>query len=246
MTNIICHRGASKYAPQNTIPAFLKAVELNADGVEFDVHLTKDKELVVCHNYTIKETSNGRGKIKDFTLHELKQFDFGIKFSPEFKNTRIPTLKEVLDVVKNLKIINIELKSQDVLNEELAKCVIAQVKEYSFTGDVVFSSFDLELVKIVKSIDNTLKVGALFSPSDCARERNFNKNIDFVKENNLQTIHPHVRYIKEKHVNKCHENGVLVNPWGVNSYEEIKRMLDIGCDSIITDETTIAMQICGR
>lgn len=246
MTNLICHRGASKYAPQNTIPAFLKAVELKADGVEFDVHLTKDKELVVCHDYNIKETSNGRGRIKDYTLKELKQFDFGINFSPEFKNTQIPTLKEVLDIVKDFKIINIELKSQDELNEELAKRVINEVKLYSFTGDVVFSSFDLELVKTIKSADNTLKVGALFSPSDFSRESKINKSIDFVKQNNFQTIHPHMRNIKKNHVNKCHENGVMVNVWGANSYDGIKRMLDIGCDSIITDEIALAMQICGR
>ncbi|MEG1244601.1 MAG: glycerophosphodiester phosphodiesterase family protein, partial [Oscillospiraceae bacterium] len=59
MTNLICHRGALKYAPENTVPAFLKAVELEADGVEFDVHLTKDKQLVVCHDYSINETSDG-------------------------------------------------------------------------------------------------------------------------------------------------------------------------------------------
>ena len=74
MTKILAHRGANKHAPQNTIPAFLKAIELGADGVENDVHLTKDGELVICHNYTIDETSDGKGNISDYTLEELKKF----------------------------------------------------------------------------------------------------------------------------------------------------------------------------
>ena len=80
MTKILAHRGANKHAPQNTIPAFLKAIELGADGVENDVHLTKDGELVICHNYTIDETSDGKGNISDYTLEELKKFDFGSYF----------------------------------------------------------------------------------------------------------------------------------------------------------------------
>ena len=82
MTKILAHRGANKHAPQNTIPAFLKAIELGADGVENDVHLTKDGELVICHNYTIDETSDGKGNISDYTLEELKKFEFWLLFFP--------------------------------------------------------------------------------------------------------------------------------------------------------------------
>ena len=111
MTKILAHRGANKHAPQNTIPAFLKAIELGADGVENDVHLTKDGELVICHNYTIDETSDGKGNISDYTLEELKKFDFGSYFSPDFAGTKIPTLHEFLEIADPFSIINVEIKS---------------------------------------------------------------------------------------------------------------------------------------
>ena len=79
--NIISHRGANKYAPQNTLPAFKRALEIGTDGFETDVHLTKDGKVVLCHNYTIDETSNGKGAITDMVLDELKRYDFGSYFS---------------------------------------------------------------------------------------------------------------------------------------------------------------------
>jgi glycerophosphoryl diester phosphodiesterase len=91
VTKIISHRGANKYAPQNTIPAFQKALEFNVEGFENDVHVTKDGVVVVCHNYTIDETSNGKGKIADYTFEELRKFDFGSYFSEEFAGTKIPS-----------------------------------------------------------------------------------------------------------------------------------------------------------
>ncbi len=94
MTKIIAHRGANKVAPQNTMPAFIKAKEMGAHGFENDVHYTKDGYIVICHNYSIDETSDGSGLILDMTLEELRKYDFGSYFSPAFAGTRIPTLDE--------------------------------------------------------------------------------------------------------------------------------------------------------
>ena len=112
--NIIAHRGANKRAPQNTLPAFQKAIEMGTDGFETDVHLSKDGVPVICHNYTIDETSNGTGKIEEMTLEELKKYDFGSYYDPKFKDTPLPTLDEFLDLAtgKGLKVLNIELKPE--------------------------------------------------------------------------------------------------------------------------------------
>ena len=110
MSKIIAHRGASKAAPQNTIPAFKKGIEFGCDGFENDVHLTKDGVIVVCHNYEIDETSNGSGLIADMTFEQLRQYDFGSYFDPSFAGTRIPTLDEFLELCSNVEIINIEIK----------------------------------------------------------------------------------------------------------------------------------------
>ncbi|MEG0979606.1 MAG: glycerophosphodiester phosphodiesterase family protein [Oscillospiraceae bacterium] len=246
MTNLICHRGALKYAPENTVPAFLKAVELEADGVEFDVHLTKDKQLVVCHDYSINETSDGHGKIKDFTLEELQAFDFGIKFNTEFTGTKIPTLKEVMDIVKGLKIINIELKAHFECNEELATHVVQELEPYNINNKIIYSSFDHELLKIMKKIDNNLNIGALFSATECVTDKQFNNKLKLVLENEFQAIHPHALCTKEEYVRICHDNGIMVNTWGAVSSNRIQKMLDSGCDSIITNEILLAKCIRER
>lgn len=93
---VIAHRGANKYAPQNTLAAFKKAYELGCDGFETDVHITKDGKVVICHNYTIDETSTGKGKVADMTLDELKGYDFGSYYSKKFEGTEIPDRKSVV------------------------------------------------------------------------------------------------------------------------------------------------------
>ena len=112
MTKIIAHRGASKAAPQNTLAAFKKAKAMGAHGFENDVHLTKDGVIVVCHNPTIDATSNGTGAICDMTLEELRQYDFGSYFSPEFAGEKIPTLK-FYEVAQGLEIVNVEIKTSE-------------------------------------------------------------------------------------------------------------------------------------
>ena len=146
MTKILAHRGANKHAPQNTIPAFLKAIELGAEGVENDVHLTKDGALVICHNYTIDETSDGKGNISDYTLEELKRFDFGAYFSPDFKGTQIPTLHEFLDIADPFEIINVEIKSPKSGEKEIVRKTIECVKEHHLFDRLIISSFDPRLL----------------------------------------------------------------------------------------------------
>ena len=98
--NVISHRGANLVAPQNTLPAFRKSFEIGCDGVETDIHLTKDGVPVLCHNFTIDETSTGNGAIKDMTLEELLQFDFGSYKGEEFKDTKIPLLEDFIKLCK--------------------------------------------------------------------------------------------------------------------------------------------------
>lgn len=243
MSKLVCHRGASKFAPENTIPAFEKAVEIGADGVEFDVHLTKDNHLVVCHNYTINETSNGRGIIEKMTLEELKNLDFGIKFSDEFKGVTIPTLEEVVQVVKGMNFINIEIKAESSRNEELAQILIDEMKKYDINDKVIYSSFDHDVLKTLKSLDDSLKIGALFNVRECVSDKQFSNNLKLVLENGFQAIHPYALCSKEEYIKSCHQNGVLFNSWGATSQSKIKKLMDYNCDVIITDEIVLAMEL---
>ena len=109
---IVAHRGLPEDYPENTLIAYKHALMLHIDMLEIDVHYTKDKQLVIIHDDTIDRTSNGKGKVKDYTLEELREFDFGVKRGDAFKGERIPTFDEVLDLVNNFsKKLLIEIKT---------------------------------------------------------------------------------------------------------------------------------------
>lgn len=243
MTNIIAHRGACKLAPQNTIPAFLKAIELGANGIENDVHLTKDGVLVICHNYSIDETSNGTGDISDYTLEELKRFDFGSYFSQEFAGTQIPTLDEFLEIAKPLTIMNIELKSPKQKGTDIVKKTIDTVKQHGMLDKLLISSFDDTLLVEAKQIDSSVRTGFLYSPDSPKIDEMFDRPVEFALEIGADALHPLCFFADEEYVQKAHENHLIVNPWTVDYPEGMRALSEWGCDGIITDVPDLAVQV---
>ncbi len=244
MTKVIAHRGASKAAPQNTMPAFLKAIEMGTDGFENDVHLTKDGYVVICHNYEIDETSNGTGHIADMTFEELRQYDFGSYFSPEFAGTKIPTLEEFLAICKGLDVINIEIKSPPQKDNGIEKRVIDTVKEFNLEKELIISSFDIEVLKKCKMIDPNIKTGFLYS-TDCNYEGVYDDPIAFAKSINADALHPLAMFVDEDYIEDCHEAGLMVNPWTVDKDYAIERLRDWNCDGVITNLPDLAREIIG-
>ena len=158
---VISHRGANLRAPQNTIPAFQKSLEIGVDGFETDVHMTADGVPVICHNYTIDETSTGTGEIASKTFEELRQYDFGSYFSDEFKGTKIPTLDEFLSLCEtaDIEVMNIELKTPLNGEKDIVSKTIAAVKEHSLFDKLLISSFSPELLVECKRIDSECHCG---------------------------------------------------------------------------------------
>lgn len=241
MTKIIAHRGANKQAPQNTLPAFLKAIELGADGVENDVHLTKDGELVICHNYTIDETSDGTGSISDYTLAELKRFDFGAYYSPAFKGTRIPTLHEFLDIAAPFSVINVEIKSPKSGEKDIVRKTIACVKAHGLFDRLIISSFDPRLLVEAKEIDPATRTGLLYSPDSPVIEQIFDDPIAYAANIKADALHPLVAYVDDAYLEDCHQAGLIVNPWTVNLEDAMRLCSDWGSDGIITDLPDVAV-----
>ncbi|MFJ7825650.1 glycerophosphodiester phosphodiesterase [Psychrobacillus sp. NPDC096623] len=160
---IYAHRGSSGTHPENTLAAFKAAAKLPVHGVEFDVHMTKDHELVVIHDETIDRTSNGTGFIKDMTLTELKEFEFGSWFSPKFKQETIPTLREVLYVFKDTDHhLNIVLKSDIFPYEGMEQAVLQMLTDYRLEPRVVISSFNHEMVRKFKQMAPPIETAILF------------------------------------------------------------------------------------
>lgn len=234
---VIAHRGANTRAPQNTIPAFAKAIEEHANGFETDVHLTKDGIPVICHNYAIDDTSDGKGKIADYTYEELKKFDFGSYFSKEYAGTRIPTLDEFLDFVgpSDTEIINIELKYPTSGLHELCQKTLDAVKAHGVLERVIISSFSPKVLAEIKKIEPECKTAFLYPSSrpDVARMQ-FNPFIT-VKKIHADIIHPMALILKKSVVDKAHKLGLKVNVWTVNDRATVNKLLGMGVDGLITD-----------
>jgi glycerophosphoryl diester phosphodiesterase len=150
----IAHRGASAYEPENTLRAFRRAIELGADMSELDLHLSKDGALVVMHNYTVDQTTNGHGEIKNLTLDEIKRLDAGL-------GEQVPTLQEVIDLVRGRSGLYIELKGQGT-----PRPLVTLLRANRFTAphQVIVGSFQSELARATKELAPELSVSLLVGP----------------------------------------------------------------------------------
>ena len=232
---IQAHRGASAYRPENTIEAFSLAIEMGADGIELDVHLSKDGEIVVAHDERLERVSDGKGYIKDHTLSELKALNFNKPF-PGSPVCRIPTMAEVFSLVKPSALaINIELKTTECLYPELPGKIIKLAKEYSMSDRVLYSSFNHYSLQDIKKIDPGAKIGLLY-------ELGMVDPWVYAKYTGADAIHPHFYTIAvlPETVERCHENGIMVNVWTVDDPEMVRLMAKCGVDAVISNKPDIA------
>ncbi|MBQ6420323.1 MAG: glycerophosphodiester phosphodiesterase [Clostridia bacterium] len=235
--HVIAHRGANRLAPQNTLPAFQKAIEAGANGFETDVHLTKDGVPVICHNYTVDATSDGRGRIVDYTAGELKKFDFGSYFSEEYKGTAAPTLEEFLQLAapSDAAVINIELKKPRDGEKEIVDKTLQLVKQYGVLDRVIISSFDPLLLKRVKNLEPRCKTGFLYPTTDVSVFPPFVDPFLVAKIIGADYLHPMFIAVRRGMVRFAHRVGLKVNVWTVDDERTAKRLLAMGVDGIITD-----------
>ena len=235
---ILAHRGANQTAPQNTLPAFEEAIRRGADGVEFDVRMTSDGRLVVCHNPTVDTTSNGTGRIEAMPLAELRSLDFGSWFDPAFRGTRIPLLEEVLDLVRDLEMINIELKRpRTPLRQEVVEKTILTAEAFHLEDRVIYSSFDLPTLAAVKSFRPRARTGILYS-FHTAKEQGMQRGGAFRQARTLRAdaLHPSPNYvINPMYLARCRTAGLEINTWGVRSEQEMRIAKKLPLHSIITD-----------
>jgi glycerophosphoryl diester phosphodiesterase len=164
---VIAHRGASAEAPENTLAAFRRAVEVRADLIELDVRFSRDRAVVVFHDRTLERTSDGTGPVASRTLREIKTLDAGSRFSPSCAGERIPLLGEVLDLIapSSLRLF-IEIKidrGEESVREELVSAVVRLVKDYGFRSRATIASFDRECPRIARRIDQSISTGLIFA-----------------------------------------------------------------------------------
>lgn len=238
--SIIAHRGSSTHAPENTIAAFELAVAQNADGIELDVKLCADGQIIVIHDQIVDRTSNGSGKVLDLSLAALKELDAGSWFSPDFVGESIPTLREVFEAVGKKTFINIELTNYASIRDELPDKVIDLVRKHNMEGSVLFSSFNpLALRRVHKLLPET-PIGLLALPGFAgAWARSFLGRWIVP----YQALHPDVGNTTSALVNRHHNKGERVYTWTVNDPEDFRRLFKMGIDGVITDDPPLALQI---
>lgn len=226
---IWAHRGASAYAPENTLPAFALARRMGADGVELDVQLSKDGVPVVIHDERIDRVSDGTGLVKDYTLAELRQFSFNQKF-PIYGRVTIPTLEEVYELLKDTDLlVNLELKNSIELYEGLEEKVLELAEEKNIADRIIYSSFNHYSMKKIKQLNPDARIAFLFSNGilDIA---------EYANKYHAYAVHPSSKNM-EYHdiVKECHDENIRVHVWTVNEQVDFEKMRRLGVDAVITN-----------
>jgi len=233
------HRGASAAAPANTVAAFRLAAEMGADGIELDVQLSADGEVVVIHDFTVDGTTDGQGAVREMSLAQLKELDAGSHFDPAFAGERIPTLQEVFDAVGHRLLVNVECKRFPGRNRGLEAEVVRLIEDNNLLHSVFISSFNPLSLRKVKQLNSNILTALLYMP---------NLPI-FLRRAWLTPIaphefrHPHYSMVDERFMARMRQKGYRVNTWTVNEPEEMRRLLALDVDGIITARPDLLAEI---
>lgn len=236
MALIYGHRGASAYAPENTMEAFRMALDMGADGVELDVHLSKDGELVVLHDLELDRTTDGHGKVCDFTLEELKKLDASNGMEA-YRGARIPTLREVYELMQPAgAMVNIEIKSTDSFYPGIEEKLLELEKEMGMTGRTVYSSFNHYTIAKLRQLDPDVQLGVLYMSG-------IYEPWNYAKQVGVQYIHPiFVNLMIPGLAEGCKANGIGINAWTVDDPQMIGLCLSSGAN-VITNKPDLAVKL---
>ncbi len=221
---VTAHRGASGWAPENTLAAFAKAIEQGSDYSELDVRLSKDGVVVLSHDDSLRRTTGQPGAVRDYTVEELKAFDAGSWFGPEFTGEKMPTLQEVMRLVKGKMKLNIEVK---ITREEplVAEKVIEIIRQEKFDKECMITSFDQATVEKVIELAPDLPAGLIFSETTKAD----------VFAGPWPILSVRFSAVNKEFVANARKAGKQIHVWTVNDEQKMRDLLALGVDGIITN-----------
>lgn len=239
---VIAHRGASFYAPENTMAAFEKAVEMRADMIELDITLTKDGEIVILHDEDLKRTTNGSGIAHRMPLKELQKLDVGSWYSEKFREERIPTLETVLEWAKDKISLNIEIKPEAVTDDVeggIEEKALQLVQKYGMEKYVIFSSFDLRAVERIKKAAPRVPAAVLYHYSTAGKKG----PVDLVNNCRADGFNIDRRYLSNRWINELNENNIPIWVYTVNKESQMKSLIRRGVSGIFTDRPDLLRSI---
>jgi len=229
MTQIIAHRGASKIAPENTMPAFKLAYQLGAEGIETDIHLTKDQIPILMHDERVERTTNGIGHVVDFTFQQLKELDAGSWFSSLFSRTSIVSLKEFLTWAQCKPLyLNIELKNNKIDYKHLESIVFEMIMNFRLQERTTLSTFNPDSIKRMNMYNDQINIALLTS----RRKRNL---CTYAKQIGAHALHIKYRLLHQNLVRQCQEKKMPLRVFTINKTTHMMRCYQLRCDGIFTD-----------
>jgi len=239
-TIIFAHRGASAYAPENTLAAFHLAVQQNADAIELDTKLSRDGHVVVIHDRTVDRTTSGTGQVNDMTLSELQELDAGSHFNATFKDEHIPTLDEVFSLLGEYILINIELTNYDSIYDDLPYKVAQVVELHKFKHNLLFSSFNpIALRRIHRRLPEVpLGLLALQGRKGWWARNPLGKILV-----PYQALHIELGDTSSSLIKWVQNSGKRIHVYTVNNAEDIAQLYKLHVDGIFTDDVPLARNV---
>jgi glycerophosphoryl diester phosphodiesterase len=224
---IIAHRGASGHAPENTLAAFQRAVELGAGFIETDLHLTRDARFVAIHDATLDRTTNGHGTVREFTLAGLKDLDAGMWFDRQFMGQHIPTLEEVLTFATQHDVVfYLELKFEAAWG--MHHTLAATIQSSENAARTIIISFDPGTLKAMKQVDASIMMGLLIEDAK-------GDPVSAAIEVGARQLCPRADLVTPDLVVRAHAADLQVVTWTVNDSTRMREMVEAGVDGIMTD-----------
>lgn len=222
------HRGVMALQPENTMSAFRLALDTGADGIETDVHLTKDGELVLIHDETLERTTDGNGMVSSYTLDELRRFNAGVRYSQQ---EVIPTLQELLELVRGESIrLNIEVKT-DVLRYVGIEARLLDTIESSGIDPsrVLFSSFNHETIHRLKKMRPDIEAAILLAQP-------LYDTVGYLESVGADSVHPHIERITDEEIRWLQQHGVPVRPYTIKTDAQLERCRSLQVDAIFVND----------
>lgn len=228
---VVGHRGAMGHCPENTLLSFERGLELGADWIELDVHLSADNELIVIHDEALERTTNGHGLVREHTLAELRQLDAG-------QGQHIPTLPEVLDWARARGVVvDIEIKNAPVFYDGIEDRVVSAVRAAGMVDQVIVISFDHAAVKRVKELEPRIATGVLYAcrPTD--------GGVSLARAAQADAVLPHWAYVTADDVALAHSANLAVAPWASSDPTVLRHLVECGVDAIGTNHPDVLKQV---
>jgi glycerophosphoryl diester phosphodiesterase len=236
---IFGHRGASRFAPENTLAAFDLACQQGADAVEFDVKLTADAQVVIIHDARVDRTTNGSGFVKNLTLTQMQALDAGSSFSEQFAGEPVPTLANLFDHMDEKIFYNIELTNYTTQNDILPEKTAELVRRYHQEDNVLFSSFSIKTLARMHALLPQVPVAMLAPPGLAGIFKRNNHGLRAAP----YALHPHLSDVSQALMLRQKELNRRVHVWTVNDNGSMRRMFDYGVNGIITDDPLLGLRM---